>query len=242
MLSIINFLTTIKIIAPSTVPSLTYHYTHFEPKTNGSKTRPDKSYFKMKLDCTIYTKVEETFPLGEIKLVMWYVGPTNPAEAIGSIPLCNVFPKVLVDGNNRDIKIFILELKDKKTNSKLLSKLEAASQKDQNTCVFFQIYGLLEKTDQACVSKTINSDKGYRLTNKNIEEVNINTYNLPALVTTLPKEIIEADKESKKDEGKDSGTEHQVHVRVRPARPRRPRDHNQHPHILLRWARPVNHT
>ena len=96
MLSIINFLTTIKIIAPSTVPSLTCHYIHPKPKTNDSDAPPDQSFFRMKFDSTIYTKVEETYPLGEIKLVMWYVGPTNPAEAIGSIPLCNVFPKDLI--------------------------------------------------------------------------------------------------------------------------------------------------
>ena len=68
-------------------------------------------------------------------------------------------------------------------------------------CLFPNLWPF-RKNDQACVSKTINSDKGYRVSNKKIEGIDISTYNLPALVTTLPKEIIEADKQS----GKDSGT------------------------------------
>ena len=146
MLSIINFLTTIKIVAPSTVPNLTYHYIDPKPKTNDSAAPPDKSFFRMKLDGLIFPRVEGTYALGEIKLVMWYVGPTNPAEAIGSIPLSNYFCEVFVSTREGKVQTLEIEPKDEKTNSKLLSKLEAASQKGQNTCVFFQIYGLLEKT------------------------------------------------------------------------------------------------
>ena len=159
MISILNFLTSVKNITANDIPLFQFvdGFDYSKEKVEG--IRVDGCYFSIIIDSSPYEIGNPPYLLGDIKISMLYVSKTQNPSFIGNIPLENDIQCNDLEEQGKGVKKFFFNPKDKESREQLNSALEAASTVGEETYVFFQIYGIPRKINETRAPTIFNSEK-----------------------------------------------------------------------------------
>ena len=187
MLSILNFLTSVKNITANDIPLFQYFDAFDYSKEKFEGTRIDFSYFRIIIDGSPYELGNRPFLLRDIKILMWFVSKTDDPEPIGTIPLENNFYCFDEEELGKYVKKIIFYPKDKESYKQLNSTLESASTLGEETYIFFQIYGFCRKINETSAPTVFNSEEAYRIFEETFQKLDprVEGFKIPSASDTL---------------------------------------------------------